>query len=123
MLIHSQIPLEASHPSLIHVDDVAEGLHLAIDKVPLFSGTGVYPVFDLAGQTESMQDVFDTFAANVGYTGKVDLIGSGDDAFAQAMSVTGNITTGRARSLLGWFPKRASFLQGMSVYAMAFAAQ
>jgi nucleoside-diphosphate-sugar epimerase len=95
---------------------------MAIDKLPWVAGTGVYPVFDLAAQTESMRDIFDTFADSVGYKGKVQLVGAGGNAFAQAMSVTGNIASGRAKSLLGWFPKRASFVQGMEVYAKAFVA-
>jgi len=116
-----QIPLTAGYPSLIHVDDVAEGLHKAINKLPHFFGTGVFPVFNLASQTENMQDVFNAFAASVDYSGKVELVGPGDNAFAQAMSTSGNIDVGRAKSLLKWQPKRMGFVLGMDVYAKAFA--
>lgn len=97
-------------------------MHLAVEKLPFFSGTGVHPIFDLCGQTENMQDIFNAFAAAVGYTGTVELVGAGDNAFMQAMSVTGNISAGRAKSLLGWEAKRVGFAQGMEVYGKAFAA-
>jgi nucleoside-diphosphate-sugar epimerase len=117
-----QVPLKPGLPSLIHVDDAAEGLHCAIDKLPLLAGTGVYPVFDLAGQTENMQDVFNAFGSAVGYKGKVELTGPGDNAFAEAMSTSGSNSSGRAKSLLGWQPRRAAFAGDMNVYAAAFLA-
>lgn len=118
-----QVPLEAdSRPALIHVDDVASGLHAAIEHIPLISGTSVYPVFDLAAQSEGMQDVFNALAKAVGYKGKVELVGSGDNLFALAMSASANNRSDRAKSILGWTPKRAGFVDGMDVYAAAFAA-
>lgn len=118
-----QVPLEReSRPSLIHVDDVASGLHAAVEKLPLFSGTGVYPVFDLSSQSEGMQDVFDALAKAVGFKGKVELVGAGDNLFARAMSTSANNQAERAKSLLSWSPKRAPFVDGMEVYAKAFIA-
>lgn len=52
------IPSTKGRPALVHVDDVASGLHRAVDKLPLLSGAGVHPVFDLIGQSESMRDIF-----------------------------------------------------------------
>src|SRR6202012_1858120 len=101
------IPLEAGLPNLIHVDDTAEGLHRAVDKLPLLTGTGVHPVFDLVGQVESMQEVFNAFARAIGYKGRVQLVGAGANAFAEAMSTSGNNSSGRAKSLLEWQPRRA----------------
>jgi nucleoside-diphosphate-sugar epimerase len=117
-----EIPLEAGLPNLVHVDDTADGLHRAVDKLPLLAGTGVYPVFDLVGQTESMQDVFNAFARAIGYKGKVELVGAGSNAFAEAMSTSGSNSSGRAKSLLEWQPRRAGFVADMTVYAAAFAA-
>jgi nucleoside-diphosphate-sugar epimerase len=116
------IPLAKGRPAVIHVDDVATGLHCAIEKLELISGTGVYPVFDLVGQSESMQDIFDAFAREVGYAGEVRLIGHGDDGFAEAMSTSCNNNSGRAKTLLGWTPKRMGLVDGMTVYAKAFLA-
>jgi nucleoside-diphosphate-sugar epimerase len=117
-----QVPLKAGSPNLVHVDDTADGLHRAIDKLPLLTGTGVYPVFDLVGQTESMQDVFDAFAKAVGYKGKVELVGHGENDFAEAMSTSGSNSSGRAKSLLEWHPRRTGFAADMAVYAAAFVA-
>jgi nucleoside-diphosphate-sugar epimerase len=116
------IPLSTGRPSLIHVDDVASGLHCAVDKLPAFSGTGVYPIFDLVGRTESMQDVFDALARVVGFKGEVKLLGYGDNPFAEAMSTSGNNNSGRAKTLLEWQPKRMGLVDGMDVYAKAFMA-
>jgi len=117
-----EIPLDKGRPVLVHVDDVASGLHCAVDKLPLIAGTGVYPIFDLTGQSESMQDIFDALARVVGFAGEVLLVGVGDNAFAEAMSTSGNFNAGRAKTLLGWVPKRAGLVDGMEIYAMAFAA-
>ena len=54
-----------SRPSLVHVDDAAEGFRCAVEKLPLISGTGVYPVFDLITSQESMRDIFDSFGKAV----------------------------------------------------------
>jgi nucleoside-diphosphate-sugar epimerase len=117
-----EVPLSKGRPALIHVDDVASGLHCAVDKLELIAGTETYPVFDLAGQSESMQEVFDALARAVDYKGEVKLVRHGDNAFAEAMSTTGNINSGRAKALLGWSPKRAGLVDGMDVYAAAFTA-
>jgi hypothetical protein len=47
----------SSRPGLIHVDDVATGVHAAIDKLPLIPGTGVYPGFDLVSSQQNMKDI------------------------------------------------------------------
>jgi len=117
-----QIPMDKGRPSLIHVDDVAEGLHCAVDKLPLLSGTGVHPVFDLDGGSESMQEIFDALARVIGFKGEVQLVGSGDNDFAKAMSTSVNNTADRAKTILGWQPKRAGLVDGMEMYAGAFIA-
>ena len=120
-----EIPLEpTSRPGLVHVDDVAEGLRCAIEKLPLLSGTGVHPVFDLTTSQESMRDIFDAFGRAVGFKGEVKLVKPPeDDLFAEAMQTTRNGDSSRAEQLLGWAPMRmAGFVGGMEVYARAFVA-
>jgi hypothetical protein len=39
---------------LVHVDNVVTGIHLAIEKLELISGTRVYPGFDLTTSYENM---------------------------------------------------------------------
>lgn len=111
-----------SRPGLVHVDDVASGLHAAIEKLPLIAGTGVYPVFDLVTSQESLGDIMDFAAKTIGFKGKIDLVGAGDDLFARAMSTSMNNHSGRAKQILGWEPRKIGFVQGMDVYAKAFMA-
>ncbi|KAF5010293.1 hypothetical protein FDECE_3543 [Fusarium decemcellulare] len=120
-----QIPLRAaSRPGLIHVDDVATGFQCAIEKLSLINGSSTYPVFDLVTSQEHMRDIFDALAWNLGFRGEFELVGSGDNLFAEAMSTTMRGSSDRAKQLLGWEPKRLNgFVQDMDVYAAAFASQ
>ncbi|KAH6678578.1 NAD dependent epimerase/dehydratase family protein [Halenospora varia] len=111
-----------SRPGLIHVDDVASGFHAAIEKLAVISGTGVYPVFDLVTSQEGMRDIMEFAARELGFAGSVELVGAGDDLFAKAMNTSMNNNAARAKQILGWQPKRIGFVQGMDVYAKAFAA-
>jgi len=111
-----------SRPGLIHVDDVASGFHVAIDKLPLISGTGVYPVFDLVTSQESMRDVLEASAREFGFKGKVELAGTEEDLFMKALSTSFSGSSGRARELLGWEPKRLGMAQGMDIFAKAWVA-
>ena len=114
---------ELSLPGLCHVDDAASGLQVAVEKVALISGTGVYPVFDLVTSVESMRIIFDAAAHVFGFKGKVELVGAGEDEiFAEAMQTSFNGTSGRAKQILGWEPKRIGFAANMEVYAPAFVA-
>ena len=119
-----EIRLEpTSRPALIHVDDVAEGLRCAIEKLPLISGTSVYPVFDLMTSQESMRDIFNSFGEAVGLKGRVKLVSPAeDDVFAEAFQTSRNGDSSRAEQLLGWVPKRRGFVADMDMYAMAFQA-
>lgn len=112
----------SSRPGLVHVDDVATGIHAAIDKLPLVSGTGVYPVFDLVTSQESMRDILSSAAREFGFEGTVELAGTGEDLFAQAMSTSFTGCSGRARSILGWEPKKIGFVKGIDVFAKCFLA-
>jgi nucleoside-diphosphate-sugar epimerase len=120
-----QIPLASdAKPSLIHVDDVAFGFEKAIEKLSLINGGSVYPVFDLATSQESMSDIFATLASNWGCQGRVELVGPGDDLFAEAMSTTMRGSSTRAKQLLGWKPTRlGGYVADMDRYAAAFASQ
>jgi nucleoside-diphosphate-sugar epimerase len=111
-----------SRPGLVHVDDVASGFHAAIDKLPLVSDSGVYPIFDLFTSQESMRDILETVAKELGFKGTVKLAGCGDDNFAEAMSTSGNCNSGRAKQILGWQPKKYGFVQGMDIYVKAWVA-
>jgi len=111
-----------SRPGIVHVDDAASGFPAAIDKLPLISGAGVYPVFDLVTSQESMSDILGVAAKELGCKGNVKMVGAGEDLFAKAMCVSFNGNSGRAKTILGWEPKRFGFVKGMDVFAKAWAA-
>jgi nucleoside-diphosphate-sugar epimerase len=119
-----QVPLDSqARPGLIHVDDVATAFQKAIEKLPLISGTGVYPVFDLVTSQESMQEIIGTLATCWGFRGAVELKGHGDNAFADALSSSFHGSSARAKQLLDWEPMRLDgFVKDMDLYAAAFAA-
>ncbi|CAI7594686.1 unnamed protein product [Penicillium pancosmium] len=120
-----EIPLDAhSRPGLIHVDDAAAAFAKAVEKVHLFAGTGVYPVFDLVTSQEAMREIFDALATCWGFRGEVVLKGHGGELFAKAMSTSFRGSSARAQQLLGWKPKRLNgFVQDMDIFAAAFLAE
>lgn len=119
-----QVPLDPkSRPGLIHVDDSATAFVNAVEKLPLIAGSGVYPVFDLVTNQESMREIFIALAACWGYEGEVQLVGHGDDIVRKAVSTTFRGSSARAEQLLGWQPKRlGGFVKDMDIYAASFAA-
>lgn len=111
-----------TRPGLIHVDDVASGIKAAVEKLPLISGTSVYPIFDLVTSQENLKDIIESAALTLGYQGEIVFAGPGDNVFAQAMNTSFNGSGARAESILGWTPKRKGFLQIVDVVAKSWAA-
>ena len=119
-----KVPFEPStRQGLVHVDDAAEGLRCAVEKLSLISGTGVYPVFDLTASLESMGDIFNQFGKAVGLDGRIEPVKPDeDDILAEAFQTSFNGDSSRAEQLLGWVPKKRGFVSGMDVFAQAFMA-
>ena len=111
-----------SRPGLVHVDDVASAFHSAVERLPLIAGTGIYPVFDLVTSQESMSDIVYAAASELRFPGKVEFAGWGDNLFAEAMNANFNGSSGRAKTILGWEPKKIGFVTGMDVFAQAWVA-
>lgn len=118
------IPLDPdSRPGLIHVDDAATALQKGIEKLPLISGSGVYPVFDLVTSQESMREIFDAFAVAWGYEGTLNLVGCGENLVSKGVNTTFRGSSARAQLLLDWQPRRVDgFVKDMDIYAAALAA-
>ncbi|CZT48221.1 uncharacterized protein RSE6_08889 [Rhynchosporium secalis] len=105
------------------MDDVASGLHAAIDKLPLISGTGVYPVFDLVTSQERIHEIVVAAAFAMGFLGRINYIGCADTEGADVLNCSGNLSSGRAKTILGWEPKRHGFVRNMEVYVKAWLAR
>ncbi|KAF5641525.1 hypothetical protein F25303_6869 [Fusarium sp. NRRL 25303] len=120
-----RIPLSVdSRPGLVHVSDVATGFQKAIEKLSLINSSSVYPVFDLVTSQESMSEMFAALASHWGCKGRWELVGSGNDLFAEAMGTSFRGSSDRAKQLLGWQPTRVNgFVADMDIYADAFASQ
>lgn len=120
-----QIPLDPhGAAALVHVDDVAAGIQLVVEKLPQLAGTGVYPVFDFVGQVESLHAIIESAARVLGFKGAVELVGPGEgDVFSEAFGASVVGDSGKAKTLLGWAPRKRGFLQGLDVYVNAWLAE
>ncbi|KAI9770327.1 MAG: hypothetical protein M1840_003486 [Geoglossum simile] len=114
-----QVDPEAMIP-LVHIDDTVSGLQQAIERLPLISGAGIWPVFDLMTSRESLRVVVQAAAWALGFHGKVECAGVGDDALAMAMSCSAWGDSSRARDLLGWQPKIPGMVDGIEKYVLSF---
>ena len=112
----------AARPPLVHVDDVGKAFLAAVGKLPLLAGTGVYPVFDLVTSQENLKDILQAAARELGFGGKLELIGPGDDAFMQAMNTSINASSARAVDILGWAPTRVGMIQAIEAFTRAWQA-
>lgn len=107
---------------LVHVDDVALGLHAAVNNLPVIASTGVYPVFDLVTSRERMSDVLEGAAKAFGFDGTLEYNDPKDDLFAEALCTSLNGSSARAKQILGWAPKRFGMVGNMDTYGKAWLA-
>ncbi|CAJ0554499.1 Ff.00g130120.m01.CDS01 [Fusarium sp. VM40] len=113
-----------SRPGLVHVSDVATGFKQAVERLSLINDSSIYPVFDLVTSQESVTEIFSKLSSYWGFKGQCELVGPGDDLFAEAMGASLRGSSDRAKQLLAWEPSRLTgFVTDMDVYADAFAAQ
>ncbi|MCJ1408081.1 hypothetical protein MMC19_002154 [Ptychographa xylographoides] len=108
--------------ALVHVDDVGSALHAAVEKLPAISGTGVYPVFDIVTSVETMGAVLGAAGKVMGYRGPVEYVGPGENVFMQAMNTSLNVESGRARTVLGWVPRRLGMVAKIETLVRAWEA-
>jgi nucleoside-diphosphate-sugar epimerase len=112
----------SARPALVHVDDVGKGFLAAVGKLSLLAGTGVYPIFDLVTSQENVKDILLAAARELGFKGRLELVGPGDDPSMQAMNTSVNASSARAIELLGWRPTRIGMVQVMEAFAKAWEA-
>jgi nucleoside-diphosphate-sugar epimerase len=113
----------ASVPGLIHLTDTVSGFVAAVEKLPLITSSGAYPVFDLQTSFEPLSVLLAAAGREMGFKGEVILTGLKEgELFPAAMCTSVNNDSVRAKTLLGWKPTRTGFLAGMNVYANAWKA-
>ncbi|CAF9928799.1 MAG: hypothetical protein HETSPECPRED_006934 [Heterodermia speciosa] len=115
-----EIPTKpASRPAIVHIDDVVSGMHAVTDRIHGLLGS--WPVFDLIGETVLVRDVMEETRAALGVTPPLTYIGP-QNPFHEAMNVTANEKSSRAKIVLGWEAKRQSFIRDLPVYVKAWEA-
>ncbi|KAL3483030.1 hypothetical protein BJX62DRAFT_89173 [Aspergillus germanicus] len=116
-----QIPadIQARSPT-VHVDDVAAGFHAAIDRID--GRLGAWPVFDLMTETVGVQEVTEAVKGALGVTKVVEYTGTHGNPFFEALSLVSKTEAGRARTVLGWEPRRTEFIMNIPVYIRAWEA-
>ena len=115
-----EVPINpASRPSIVHVDDVVSGIHAVTDRIHGLLGS--WPVFDLIAETLPISDIMNGTKAALGVEPPLSYIGA-QNPFHEAMSVVSNEKSSRAKIVLGWEPKRQSFIRDLSFYVKAWEA-
>lgn len=106
--------------NLVLVDDVAAAFHAAIDR--LDGRLGDWPVFDVVAETVSLADVVRGTLESLGLKASVNFAGTGGDVFLEGLGLRANGDAARARTVLGWRPKRRDFLLNARLYYLAWEA-
>ncbi|KAK2771669.1 hypothetical protein FQN53_004932 [Emmonsiellopsis sp. PD_33] len=116
-----KIPFErTSRPPFIHVDDVAAGYHAVVDRI--HGGLGSWPVFDLVSETVELPHILEASTAAMGVNAPIEYLGHMGNPFLEAMSAVTNIDSSRAKTVLGWTPKRTGFVLRIPLYMKAWEA-
>ncbi|KAJ5730259.1 uncharacterized protein N7483_004767 [Penicillium malachiteum] len=109
-----------ARPGLVHVDDVATGFHAAIDRID--GRLGEWPIFDLLTETLPLPAFLDATKVAMGVDAQIEYIGPGGNPFYEALSLASNSDASRAKSVLGWNPKRTDLLLNLPIYVNAWQA-
>ena len=104
----------------MHVDDVAAAFHAAIDR--LDGSLGDWPVFDVVAETVGLADIVHGTLETLSLKASLNFAGTGGDVFLEGMGLRANGDAARARTALGWEPKRRDFLLNVGIYYSAWEA-
>lgn len=104
----------------VHVDDVAAAYGIAVDR--LDGLLGAWPVFDLVGETLSVDAIINAAKEILDVKAPLQYTGTHGNPFLEALGLVSKIDASRARTVLGWEAKRREFLLNMPVYFKAWAA-
>ncbi|KAI0903145.1 NAD(P)-binding protein [Ustulina deusta] len=113
------VPVDAkTRTGVVHVDDLGAAYLAAVDKIG--NGLGSWPVFDLTTETVAIDTLLTAVASLLGVKGPIQYQGTHGDAFLEAVALVVSIDASRARSVLGWEPKRRDFLQNLDIIVPAW---
>jgi len=116
-----QIPTNAAaRTTLVHVDDLAEAFVNAADRID--GRLGSWPVFDIFSQQLPVPDIIEAAKKALGLKAPVEYAGTMGNAFLEALAEVNNSENSRARSVLGWQPRRTDFIGDMPAVIEAFKA-
>ncbi|KAJ6006480.1 NAD dependent epimerase/dehydratase family protein [Penicillium sp. IBT 35674x] len=107
-------------PGIVHVDDVAAGFHAAIDRID--GRLGTWPVFDLVTETLSVMEIMENVKTVLGVKAPIEYTGTHGNPFLEALSLVSKSNASRAKTVLGWNPKRTEFLLNLPIYLKAWQA-
>ncbi|KAJ5546934.1 NAD dependent epimerase/dehydratase family protein [Penicillium frequentans] len=107
-------------PGVVHVDDVAAGFHAAIDRID--GRLGTWPVFDLVTETLSVVEIMENVKTFLGVKALIEYTGAHENPFLEALSLVSKSDASRAKTVLGWNPKRTEFLLNLPIYLKAWQA-
>ncbi|KAH8890061.1 NAD dependent epimerase/dehydratase family protein [Thozetella sp. PMI_491] len=114
-----QLPVgKDARAGVVSVDDLASAYVLAIDRIN--GQLGSWPVFDAVTETVPVSDVVEATAKVMGVIAPLAYAGTQGNAYFEAMGLVSNSDGARARTVLGWEPKRRDFVQNIPVLVAAW---
>ncbi|KAF2004772.1 NAD(P)-binding protein [Amniculicola lignicola CBS 123094] len=116
-----KIPADAvARTTTVHLDDLAHAFVSAADRID--GRLGSWPVFDIFTQTLPVPDILEAAKKVLSITAPLQYAGTMGSAFLEALSLVCNGENSRARSVLGWEPKRVDLIGDMPAIVMAWKA-
>ncbi|KAI0397065.1 hypothetical protein F5Y17DRAFT_417003 [Xylariaceae sp. FL0594] len=109
---------EKTRAGVVHVDDLGAAYVSVIDKIG--GNLGNWPVFELLTETVPVTDMLSAVAKVLGVKGQIRYEGTQGNPFLEALGLSSNTDASRARSILGWDPKRKDFIQNLPTIVEAW---
>jgi nucleoside-diphosphate-sugar epimerase len=67
-----------------------------------------------------MHTILSMVAKQLAFQGDLELLGPGGDLFMDAMGTTFNGSSERAKTILGWKPRKIGLVEGMGMFVRAW---
>jgi nucleoside-diphosphate-sugar epimerase len=79
-------------------------------------------IFNLSSYTESVRDVAQSVADHLGSKVEISFV-KPTDPFGEALGLHQRVSSHKAKTLLGWVPKKPTVVDGVETYYHAWKAQ